>query len=235
MASGVYPANVVKTYFFADAGSTEQLRFKELPSGYAYRFTFFASRNSGGNRTTTYKIGSQQVSLDAANNTNQTVTLDGLQPNASGELLLEMITPAAAEFGYLNSIILEAYDPTVLQAPGGLTAQATSGSSIQLGWQDNNSSETGYEVYRSTTGNGGFTKITTTAANATTFASTGLSESTTYYSGYGPSGTPTSRPTVLRWMPLRRPGAAALRPEMRLRCTSTLPPASSWRPVPGTT
>ena len=181
VTSGLYPTNVVKTYFFADAGSTERLRFSGLNTERRYRFTFFASRNSGGNRTTTYKIGSQQVSLNAANNTNQTVALEGLQPNASGELLLELVTPSTSSFGYLNSVILEAYDPTALRAPTGLTAQAASQNSIQLNWTDNNTGETGYEVYRSTSNSGGFTKITTTAANATTFTSTGLSAGTTYY------------------------------------------------------
>ena len=181
MESGIYPANVMKNFFFTDQGSTEQLKFKGLPGGYTYRFTFFASRNSGGDRTTTYKIGTQQVSLNAANNTSNTVTLDGIQPDASGELLLSLITPSSSLFGYLNSIILEAYEPGTLQAPTDLTAQAVSSNSIQLNWTDNNTSETGYEVYRSTSSNSGFTKIATTEANSSTSTSTGLSAGTTYY------------------------------------------------------
>ena len=180
VANGIYPTNVVKTYFFTDAGSTEQLRFTGLDPNLYYRFTFFASRNGGGDRTTTYKIGSQQVPLNAAYNTDQTAALEALQANGSGELLLELITPASSSFGYLNALILEAYDPSTLQAPANLTAQATS-DQIQLNWSDDNANETGYEVYRSTQSNGGFSRIATIPANATAYTSTDLAAGTTYY------------------------------------------------------
>ena len=198
MASGVYPANVVKTYFFADAGSTEQLRFAGLPAGYAYRFTFFGSRDGGGNRTTTYQIGSQQVSLNAAGNTTNTVTLSGVYPNASGELLLELVTPASSSFGYLNALVLEAYDPNQLVAPTDLVATAPSGSQVVLGWQDPNASETGYEIERKTGSQGTYQNIRTTAADVTTYTDDAVAEGTTYFYRVRAINAGGLRPTVPR-------------------------------------
>ena len=103
----------MKNFFFTDQGSNEQLRFRGLNPALRYRFTFLGSRNGGGDRTTVYQIGSQQASLNAAYNTTNTVTLDALTPSDNGELLLEIIAPASSLFGYLNAVVLQAYDPNV--------------------------------------------------------------------------------------------------------------------------
>lgn len=66
-------------------------------------------------------------------------------------------------------------------APSSLTATAVSASQINLAWTDNSSDETGFEVERSANGSTGWTNITTTAANATSYSNTGLSASTAYY------------------------------------------------------
>lgn len=70
---------------------------------------------------------------------------------------------------------------TDLAAPTSLTATAVSQSQIDLAWTDNSSVETGYEVEQSANGTTGWSNITTTAANATSFSVTGLTEATTYY------------------------------------------------------
>jgi hypothetical protein len=61
------------------------------------------------------------------------------------------------------------------------TASAASSTSINVGWADNSSNETGFEIERSTTSGSGFVLIHTTAANVTTYSNTGLNEGTTYY------------------------------------------------------
>ncbi len=66
-------------------------------------------------------------------------------------------------------------------APDSLLATATSASQVNLSWADNSDNETGFEVQRSLNGTSGWAKITTTAANATSFSNTGLSVSTRYY------------------------------------------------------
>lgn len=66
-------------------------------------------------------------------------------------------------------------------APTGFTVTYLSDTSLTLAWTDNATDETGYEIDRSLTGTGGWTNVTTTAANVATYANTGLAVDTTYY------------------------------------------------------
>ena len=69
---------------------------------------------------------------------------------------------------------------TIMNAPTGLTPAVASASQINLSWTDNSTVETGYQVERSPD-NATWTTIATTAANATSYANTGLGACTTYY------------------------------------------------------
>ena len=64
-------------------------------------------------------------------------------------------------------------------APTNLTLTPVSSTQINLAWTDNANSESGYYVERSVSG-GGWTRIATLAANAISYANTGLTEGTTY-------------------------------------------------------
>jgi concanavalin A-like lectin/glucanase superfamily protein/fibronectin type III domain protein len=66
-------------------------------------------------------------------------------------------------------------------APSNLSATAASTSQINLQWTDNASNETEYVVERDTNSNFTAPQSTTLGANATSYSSTGLSPSTTYY------------------------------------------------------
>jgi predicted phage tail protein len=69
---------------------------------------------------------------------------------------------------------------TPLPAPTGLSATAASASQINLSWTDASNNETGFRIERSVD-NVTFALVTTTAANATTYSDTGLSDSTQYF------------------------------------------------------
>lgn len=69
---------------------------------------------------------------------------------------------------------------TSLAAPSNLTATAVSRSQINLSWVDNTSSESGFQIERSTDGTT-FTQIATVGVNVTTYANTGLLRNKTYY------------------------------------------------------
>lgn len=66
-------------------------------------------------------------------------------------------------------------------APSHLTATAASTTQINLAWRDNSNNETGFKIERSTSAGSGFAPIATTAADATSYSSTGLAADTTYY------------------------------------------------------
>ncbi len=71
--------------------------------------------------------------------------------------------------------------PIAPTAPTNLTANGVSTTQINLSWQDNSSSETNFEIYRSNTSGGPLTLLASVPANQTTYESTGLSPNTTYY------------------------------------------------------
>src|SRR5207244_7402070 len=52
---------------------------------------------------------------------------------------------------------------------------------IDLSWTDNSDNELGFKIERSTDSGATFTEIATTGSNVTTYADTGLSNSSTYY------------------------------------------------------
>src|SRR5688572_9699566 len=72
-------------------------------------------------------------------------------------------------------------DVTTSVSAASLSASASSSTAIDVSWQDNTSNESGFEVYRSTSGaNGIFNLLTTTSANASTYSDAGLSPATEY-------------------------------------------------------
>lgn len=68
-----------------------------------------------------------------------------------------------------------------LTAPSGLAVAATVPEQLDLSWTDNSDTETGFQIYRSTTSGSGFSLIATTAADATSYEDTGLAHNTVYY------------------------------------------------------
>ncbi len=80
-----------------------------------------------------------------------------------------------------NSAPVYANAWTLLNAQTSFTASVSSTSAVVLTWVDNTTLETGYAVERSLTGTGGWTLVTTTAANAVTYTDTGLSQATRYH------------------------------------------------------
>ena len=78
------------------------------------------------------------------------------------------------------------YTPTVsvttlAYSPTGLTAVAASSTSVTLTWADNSKVETGYRIERSTTSGSGYSIVTTTAANLSSWVDTNLAPGVKYY------------------------------------------------------
>jgi hypothetical protein len=67
------------------------------------------------------------------------------------------------------------------ESPTNLEAVATDATQIDLNWQDNSSSETGFKIERSLTGFAPWTEIAAPASNITAYADDSVSPGTTYY------------------------------------------------------
>ncbi|RZK45764.1 MAG: T9SS type A sorting domain-containing protein, partial [Pedobacter sp.] len=134
------------------------------------------------NRNTTYSAGGTSVTLNAAGNTSKTVQINGLVADSAGNIEFVVTKGANSPYSYLNALVIQKYvDNGSILSPSNLKAAGKSRNSIQVSWNDNSNNESGFEVYRSSTINGQYTLLTTTAANTTTYLNSGLAVNTTYY------------------------------------------------------
>lgn len=185
--SGVVPDNVLKEYYWFGAfGAPDEVRFKVsgLVPGAPYNFTFVGSSNFRSaevtdNGNTVYTIGTASASLYVDGNTANDVQLNNIMPDNNGEVEVVLTKAANASVGYINAMIVELPQGMLYKTSG--TASYAAGTGVTLSWTDNNSSETGYEIYRANlvTG-GGLQLLTTLPANSTTFPDSNVSEGYRY-------------------------------------------------------
>lgn len=128
-------------------------------------FEVYRSTTSGGSYTL--------VTTTAANATSYT---DTPGPIGTYYYVVRAMVGLAAS-AYSNEASATLVPPA---APSGLTA-TPSGVAVNLGWTDNSSYETSFEVYRSTTSGGSYALIYTTASNATSYTDTPSGAGTYYY------------------------------------------------------
>ncbi|MTI38373.1 fibronectin type III domain-containing protein, partial [Fulvivirga lutimaris] len=151
--SGIYPDAVMLSYFWTNS-VPEQVRISGLNPDYIYNLEMLGSRNSNGDRTTVFTVGSESASVNATQNTSNTARLEGLVPDVNGDILMTVTLGSGASYGYLNSMIIESRfdDGSVPANPGDLVASLTSTNKVVLEWTDIAFNEQGYKIYRSTLG-----------------------------------------------------------------------------------
>ncbi len=171
----VYPKDVVRSYWYTT--SQAGLQFSGLDPAKRYNLTILGNSEATTYRSS-YSVGGTTKTIDTRFN-NTTVQLNGVQPSASGEVTLNV--QSANGRGVINSIILQSYPSGGLLAPTDLSAQAVSGSGVQLNWQDNAGNETNFEIFRSTSNSGPFTSLATVAANSESYTDAGVTEGATYF------------------------------------------------------
>ncbi|HEY8389166.1 MAG TPA: fibronectin type III domain-containing protein, partial [Parasegetibacter sp.] len=182
--TGVFPDNVMKTAYYESSSTPKVVRISGLSTqpGMKYNLVFFASRAAGDIRNTVYSSGGNSVTLNVSNNTNTTVQLNGLVPNANGVIEFTVTKGAGAPYAYIGAMVIQSYfDNGQPIAPSNLIVAAKSKSSIQLNWADKSGNEDGFQIFRALNPNGPFNLIHTTGANATSYLNTGLQENTMYY------------------------------------------------------
>jgi hypothetical protein len=70
-------------------GSHAEIMLSGLNPAWYYSFTFYPASFRDPERITLYSIGSSSVQLEAAHNYSNTACIESVQPNASGEILME--------------------------------------------------------------------------------------------------------------------------------------------------
>jgi hypothetical protein len=137
----------------AGVAQTAQLLVSGLNPAEVYNFQFFASRNVTDDRTSTYTINGSTVSLQAAGNTTNTVSLYGMTPNASGQIIITIGHGDSATYGYLGVM--------VVTTGGAVDAKLTPGAFANVNYSQVNN---GIITFSATNGvpNGGYALLMST-------------------------------------------------------------------------
>jgi predicted esterase len=168
--TGAVPDSVMSNGYYISDTNTRTLVLSGLDQTKRYNLVFFGSSNNGGNTnyTTNYTVNGQTVSLNGIRNTNNTVRINGIQPDTGGNITITVAKAGAAAWGLLNAMIVEAANANTLVAPGNLTATGTT-SQVTLNWQDRSTNETGFIILRSGSLNGTYTQAGAVSAGTTTY------------------------------------------------------------------
>lgn len=157
--SGIYPDAVLRSSYAVNAART--LKVYGLDTAKYYDFTFLGSRaNPTVGVVTNYTIGTQTVSLNTANNSQQTVSINRVKPGADSSVVLTVANAAGSSYGYLNAMVIRSvYDDGSLPAAPRNLAATVQGDSVLLNWVDAAYNETAYEIYRSLAPQNGFVRL----------------------------------------------------------------------------
>lgn len=115
--SGIYPDNVIRTFYSDNSGSPKRIKVQGLKTGYMYSFEFFASwKNPWSKAVTEYTVGDKTVSLDPANNQTKVVRIDYILGDANGDAIINIQKQAGSSYVFINSLIIEEF-PLIDSAP----------------------------------------------------------------------------------------------------------------------
>lgn len=112
--SGIYSDNVLRENFGVFPGRHASYNITGLNQTLLYDLVFFASSNEYGDITTKYTVNKQRVSyLNASLNTNGTVTIHNVAPDATGNIHID-IDPGTttSEYGLVAAMVIQGHlDP----------------------------------------------------------------------------------------------------------------------------
>jgi predicted esterase len=179
---GIYPDVVMRTGEFEGSTSAKTIKISGLSTNKKYSFIFFNSHEDGLNGTTNFTINGQTVTLNATYNINKTVQINGITPDANGQVVISIAKANGADYAYISSLIIQAYDNSVsLINPTGLIVTDTKRNAVSLSWTDKSFDETGFQIWRSDSSSGSYNLINTVAANTTIYTDQNLVQNKTYY------------------------------------------------------
>ena len=157
----------------------------------------------GANATVTYKIYPRGRSTDGScNTTNPCFVSDAVDHASNQDAWVRLKSGSVSQFAFTASATNSAYvglaaaaatsgsligvdavkfvsPSTAPAAPTALSATPGGASQINLGWSDKSADETGFKIERRVS-TGPWALVATAAANAVSYADTGLSPATTY-------------------------------------------------------
>lgn len=108
--SGVYPDQVMKSFFFNDAlVEPGQFNIEGLDQSLNYNFTFFGAIETGYQIFTNFTIGETTVTNAQTYNTSETSTIYGVSPDINGEAKLKVQEATGSNWAIWNAMVIDAY------------------------------------------------------------------------------------------------------------------------------
>ncbi|HEX9514000.1 MAG TPA: fibronectin type III domain-containing protein [Puia sp.] len=189
--SGIFPDNVLKNFYAGSTSNPYTFKVTGLNSNKKYALVFYAGypwtssdKTAYGALVANYTVGTQTVSLDAANNTANTVQLAGLSPDAGGNITVTVSRPAGSAYCMLSALEILTYDAgagAALIPPSNLAANGFNSSSIRMSWSASPDTRTGFEIWRATKPAGTFSLLTTVGGSVTSYTDSSLPANSTYF------------------------------------------------------
>jgi large repetitive protein len=109
-ANAVFPANVMVSNYWTDAGQTSQVKFQNLDLSKKYRIGCFGSNTNSDYCTANYSCNGKTVELNSFFNDIKVVYLDNLTPGGDGELILEVSTAGGSPYSFTGAYTIEYFD-----------------------------------------------------------------------------------------------------------------------------
>jgi len=190
--SGVFPDNVMRTMYFSSTNAPVQFRLTGLSATKKYSLIIHAGypwtpqqEATSGTLVGTYSVGAQTVTLNAANNTSNTVRINGISPDGSGNVVVTMAKAPGAGYVIINAMQILSYDDeqaaVTFNPPFNVKAVGTASDKINISWQNPTETRTAVELWRSTSPNGIYSLRATLGANAVTYSDNGLATGATFF------------------------------------------------------
>jgi len=110
--SGLYPDLVMLGTYYIDNGlDTVVMALSNLNMAMKYDLTFYGSVFGWGwQNTTQYIANGKMVSLETSYNTDNTVTLSDISPDANGQIIVKIIYTRPSRFAVLNAMVIQSHD-----------------------------------------------------------------------------------------------------------------------------
>ncbi len=180
--SGVYADDVMRTSYYDPATSPKRILLSGLAANKKYNLVFTASRASIGTLITRYSAGGKSGDLNVDNNTTGFIKLTDLSANENGQIEILVSKVGATSNSYIGALEIQSYPFLALPlTPANVTATGVSTNKIHIAWNNVGSAGTGYELWRSTSANGTFSKIADMPLSSVSYDNTGLTGGSVYY------------------------------------------------------
>jgi|GEM_PF-307297 len=182
--SGYFPDIVSKSSFNYSKSDTISILLSGLNKTKFYTLSFFNSWSKPwSGAITNFMVGNSKVSLDASNNKDSLISIQGIVPDSTGSITIKVFKDSQAAAALINALIMDGYYPQnlvpatpILNQPIGISKTA-----ISLSWPSV-ASTTEYYIYRSLNSSSNFSLIDSVSGSITSLVdSVGLLPGTLYY------------------------------------------------------